>query len=179
MTTFTTEDRIIAEKDGSFTVNVEGGTVLSPPHIVDSGASVMNNKPVAWMLTLPDGTHDWILDGKGCEGYIPLYTHLVNPKYDPETGEPLIDGYPLFSGLPHPVKELTDRIAELEKQLDTRTRELIGASFYEHDYKTLMAKPPLTDKEIEEVAVINLGHSMGLLNWMGFARAILRKAQEK
>ena len=37
MTTFTTEDRIIAEKDGSLTINVEG----SPPHIVDSGASVM------------------------------------------------------------------------------------------------------------------------------------------
>jgi hypothetical protein len=37
----------------------------------------------------------------------------------------------------------------------------------------------LTDEEIEEVAVINLGHSMGLLNWMGFARAILRKAQKK
>lgn len=40
----------------------------------------MNNKsikqePVAWMLTLPDGTHDWVLDGNGCEGYIPLYTH--------------------------------------------------------------------------------------------------------
>jgi hypothetical protein len=35
----------------------------------------MNNEPVAWMLTLPDGTHDWILDGNGCEGYIPLYTH--------------------------------------------------------------------------------------------------------
>ena len=42
MTTFTTEDRIIAEKDGSFTVNVNGGLVTSsPPHIVDSGASVM------------------------------------------------------------------------------------------------------------------------------------------
>jgi hypothetical protein len=42
MTTFTTEDRIIAEKDGSLTVNVNGGLVTSsPPHIVDSGASVM------------------------------------------------------------------------------------------------------------------------------------------
>jgi hypothetical protein len=41
MTTFTTEDRIFAEKDGSFTINVEGGTVTaSPPHIVNSGASV-------------------------------------------------------------------------------------------------------------------------------------------
>ena len=38
----TTEDRIISEKDGSLTVNVNGGLVTSsPPHIVDSGASVM------------------------------------------------------------------------------------------------------------------------------------------
>jgi hypothetical protein len=46
MTTFTTEDRILAEKDGSFTVNVEpipfaGWINTSPPHIVNSGASVM------------------------------------------------------------------------------------------------------------------------------------------
>jgi hypothetical protein len=42
MTTFTTEDRILAEKDGSLTVNVNAGEVTaSPPHIVDSGASVM------------------------------------------------------------------------------------------------------------------------------------------
>ena len=67
----------------------------------------MNNEPVAWMnkiatswvTTTPDEFKD---------EWIPLYTHPVNPKYDPETGEPLIDGYPLFSGLPHPVKELTD-----------------------------------------------------------------------
>ena len=44
----------------------------------------MNNKPVAWMLTLPDGTHDWILDGNGCEGYIPLYTHPVKELTDEE-----------------------------------------------------------------------------------------------
>ncbi|OBQ42591.1 MAG: hypothetical protein AN484_16825 [Aphanizomenon flos-aquae WA102] len=46
MTTFTTEDRILAEKNGSFTVNVEpipfaGWINTSPPHIVNSGASVM------------------------------------------------------------------------------------------------------------------------------------------
>jgi hypothetical protein len=42
MTTFTTEDRILAEKDGSLTVNVNAGEVTaSSPHIVDSGASVM------------------------------------------------------------------------------------------------------------------------------------------
>jgi hypothetical protein len=42
-----------------------------------------------------------------------------------------------------------------------------------------LRKTELTDEEIMEVATINLGHSMGLLNWMGFARAILRKAQGK
>jgi Mg2+ and Co2+ transporter CorA len=43
MTTFTTENRILAEKDGSLTINVNAGEVTaSPPHIVDSGASVMN-----------------------------------------------------------------------------------------------------------------------------------------
>ena len=29
MTTFTTKDRILAEKDGSFTINVEGGIVTT------------------------------------------------------------------------------------------------------------------------------------------------------
>ena len=39
-------------------------------------------------------------------------------KCQPETGEPLIDGYPLFSGLPHPVKELTDEeIGDFEYQI--------------------------------------------------------------
>ena len=64
-----------------------------------------NNEPVAWMDYLEHSdVYDLNVSGRG----IPLYTHPVNPKYDPETGEPLIDGYPLFSGLPHPVKELTD-----------------------------------------------------------------------
>ncbi len=31
------------------------------------------------------------------------------------------------------------KVSELEKKLDTRTKELIGASFYEHDYKTMMS----------------------------------------
>ena len=41
-------------------------------------------------------------------------------KYDPETGEPLIDGYPLFSGLPRPqTKPLSDEeIDEILESLD-------------------------------------------------------------
>jgi hypothetical protein len=96
------------------------------------------NEPVAWM----SNGKEFYVQKNYCPDFIPLYTHPVNPKYDPETGEPLIDGYPLFSGLPHPVKELTD-------------------------------------EEIQEVA-----HGFGVIGWLGditynFARAILRKAQEK
>ena len=118
----------------------------------------MNNEPVAWMLTLPDGTHDWILDGKGCEGYIPLYTHPVNPKYDPETGEPLIDGYPLFSGLPHPVKDKPHPKCDEACMYLCQMREL-------------------TDKEILEICDLGEWHRDEFA--IKFARAILRKASEK
>jgi hypothetical protein len=59
--------------------------------------------------------------------------------------------------------------------------EWYTAQGWQYEYIPLYTHPvkELTDEEIEEVAVINLGHSMGLLNWMGFARAILRKAQEQ
>jgi hypothetical protein len=73
----------------------------------------MNNEPVAHFY--PEGEGCTVYDIKfawkvtGTTEPIPLYTHPANPKYDPETGEPLIDGYPLFSGLPPPpAKTLTD-----------------------------------------------------------------------
>jgi Mg2+/Co2+ transporter CorB len=77
MTTFTTEDRIIAEKDGSFTINVEGGTVKM-------------NEPVAWMLadkkaehirSIMAVQHDFVPEG--CVE-IPLYTHPVKELTDEE-----------------------------------------------------------------------------------------------
>lgn len=40
-------------------------------------------KPVAWMLTLADGTHDWILDGQDCDGYVPLYAFETNNENAP------------------------------------------------------------------------------------------------
>jgi len=83
MTTFTTEDRILAEKDGSLTINVNGGSVTSsPPHIVDSGASVMNNEPVAWMSVDLDGRT--VLATYEFETAIPLYTHPAKTLTDEE-----------------------------------------------------------------------------------------------
>jgi len=71
----------------------------------------MNNEPVAWInqnIDVDNGKPQlaWHKDNFA-EICKPLYTHPANHKYDPETGEPLIDGYPLFSGLP-PLKTLTD-----------------------------------------------------------------------
>jgi hypothetical protein len=79
----------------------------------------MNNEPVAHFYPEGEGctvfSSDFVFKYQGTKEPIPLYTHPANPKYDPETGEPLIDGYPLFSGLP-PAKTLTDEeIAKVAK----------------------------------------------------------------
>ena len=90
----------------------------------------------------------------------------------------------------HPVKELDE---QYEKGFKAGKEEGWKAHKFHHPVKEqdtdcqyckqgcirCDARKQLTDEEIMEVATINLGHSMGLLNWMGFARAILRKANEK
>ena len=83
----TNKDKIIAEKDGSFTVNVNAGSVTSsPPHIVDSGASVMNNEPVAWMVQYK-GKHDFTFYKPVSHDdavVVPLYTHPAKTLTDEE-----------------------------------------------------------------------------------------------
>ena len=145
----------------------------------------MNNEPVAWINRKgKDGEHGYLEWDKDDEAEIntPLYTHPVNPKYDPETGEPLIDGYPLFSGLPHPVKEL-----HLSLQKSKETGELLAVTYTDDEHRiveVLWQRPPvkelaLTDEEILECwnethpAVVCLNAELPL-----FARAILRKAQK-
>ena len=141
----------------------------------------MNNEPVAWMLTLPDGTHDWILDGNGCEGYIPLYTHPVKEQSTNERIEML--------------KEMVEKIANpagwigyyegkpatfLFKQEDVprflKNTDPVGSviPLYAHPVKEL------TDEEIKEV-ISNISYygSIAKNDYVIFARAILRKAQEK
>ena len=77
-------------------------------------------------------------------------------------------GIPVVQGAKM-LRQQADLIRNLQKSL----------GFKNSGYETINLTPSkeLTDEEIMEVATINLGHSMGLLNWMGFARAILRKAQ--
>ena len=75
---------------------------------------------------------------------------------------------------------ISDLLEESANKIESLTRDLIGASLYEHDYKTLMAKPPLTDAEIKEVLHTEFNDCyIEDIDLVKFARAILRKAQEK
>jgi hypothetical protein len=72
-------------------------------------------EPVAWMNESDMGRTDWKVWAHGKPtATMPLYAVLPHPepaqkwKYDPMTGEPLIDGWPLYSGLPKPWQGLTD-----------------------------------------------------------------------
>jgi len=73
------------------------------------------SEPVAWMNEGDIGKTDWKVWAHGKPtATMPLYAVLPHPepaqkwKYDPMTGEPLIDGWPLYSGLPKPWQGLTD-----------------------------------------------------------------------
>jgi hypothetical protein len=68
------------------------------PHIVDSGASVMNNEPVAWGFFDKDGViYDCVTNRDYCgENGKPLYTHpaktLTDEEIDDIGREHLTDG---------------------------------------------------------------------------------------
>jgi thymidine phosphorylase len=136
------------------------------------GTREMNNEPVAHFYPEGEGctvfSSNFVFKYQGTKEPIPLYTHPANPKYDPETGEPLIDGYPLFSGLP-PAKTLTET-------------EDTECQYCKQGCIRCDARKLLTDKEILEVFVENYGDDIFpniQASGIEFARAILRKAQEK
>jgi hypothetical protein len=81
MTTFTTEDRILAEKDGSLTVNVNAGEVT----LVNKD---LTDEPVAWgwydleiKRFFPHWDEDLMENKEGC---VPLYTHPAKTLTDEE-----------------------------------------------------------------------------------------------
>ena len=96
----------------------------------------MNNEPVAWMSEF--GQFIGKVQDEIC--HIPLYTH---PVKELNNGGELVKNATYWKrqhdNLLMKLNTCAVKLSELEKQLDTRTRELIGASFYEHDYKTMMA----------------------------------------
>ena len=78
MTTFTTEDRILAEKDGTLTVNVNAGEVT----LVNKD---LTDEPVAWARE--DGVIAFFekpkVDKQGFK-WFPLYTHPAKTLTDEE-----------------------------------------------------------------------------------------------
>ena len=110
----------------------------------------MNNEPVAWISRLPEGdVYNCAWAEKQNDDDIPLYTH--------------------------PVKEL-----HLSLQKSKQTGELLAVTYTDDEHRiveVLWQRPPvkeLTDEEILEVI-----KERETPSYMNFARAILRKAQEK
>jgi len=120
MTTFTTADReeeykkILAAApnqpgyEDAIPIPFAGwveDVVASPPHIVDSGASVMNNEPVAWMDDFGN-----VFEMKNQFFHIPLYIHPAKEldkqfKKGFEAGKE--EGWKAHK-FHHPSKDLTD-----------------------------------------------------------------------
>ncbi len=112
------------------------------------------NKPVAWMLT------DRVVSSVPIEGAIPLYTHPVKEHFEDEPqGEEL---YEILQSNTHPVKE---KGLPLSSPSPMNQACLTSNDNY------------MTDDEIWAVA--NDYFAVKSHYVTDFARAILRKAQEK
>ena len=145
----------------------------------------MNNKPVAWYKK---ESNDYLIENIGQldfqvqefidAGYIPLYTHPVKEEAEQQSYQEA-DGCPTelavlkrFWRQHNPVKELTDE----------EIRELGRMSRKWQDPYVWLAKrinrplKDLTNKEIQEVITEHEWYGWTLEQ---FAKAILRKAQEK
>ena len=117
----------------------------------------MNNKPVAWMHKPSGAVFNEIIACVEPDDLIPLYTH--------------------------PAKEL-----HLSLQKSKETGELLAVTYTDDEHRiveVLWQKPPaktITDFEIRVVMALDecwVGEDCSIPNMIAFARAILRKAQEK
>jgi hypothetical protein len=110
----------------------------------------MNNEPVAWMKEVEDGT---MYTNYEYLGSIPLYTHPA--KYCPsENNEAYEKGF----------------IDGMAKQRDSRVQQMVEG------YAQMRE---LTDDEIRILINEVPDYNIDIHDLMEFARAILRKAQEK
>ena len=118
----------------------------------------MNNEPVAWGMTWKDGE---------------IYDVISPAQHAKEEGDYTV---PLYL---HPVKEL-----HLSLQKSKQTGELLAVTYTDDEHRiveVLWQRPPvkeLTDEEIKKLAEkhLDMDWQTGVID---FARAILRKAQEK
>jgi hypothetical protein len=130
------------------------------PHIIDTGASVMNNEPVAWMEYIQGEEWEvWFVEPtdlpKG-HTYKPLYTHPEKTLTDAEFDKIFANGKRLG------VLETEDRFRKAMNLTDEELESWI-TEWAKNLYGTLYVEP--TDHQ----------RTMAIK----MARAILRKAQEK
>ena len=124
----------------------------------------MNNEPVAWFEQDPDMKSVWHQADKDASNAIPLYTHPAKTKE-------LLDE----------IKALKEKLMmEEESYMLLDEESLFAKESIKHqkaEIEALKAKT-LTDKEIIEIAK-DCGYANRYELNIKFARAILRKAQEK
>jgi hypothetical protein len=123
----------------------------------------MKNEPVAWMIQAQTW-HEFTFS-------------------EPDMAEVEAEEWSVTPLYTHPAKTLTDRIAELEKE-NKALHELIKQRIERNlELQTLLGKymsqaKTLTDEEIR-IVIDEHWEKTSNVNLFDFARAILRKAQEK
>ena len=142
----------------------------------------MNNEPVAWMENYKGEPNnlDWDKNNLYCEGefhnVVPLYTHPVKDRekdrlrFSDEAFNRWLDESISDSG--HTVYDLVENVCEAWHGWE-------NSQYYTHPVKEL------TDEEITEIyypfslAKYQFNMASPMFDTLGFARAILRKANEK
>ena len=136
----------------------------------------MINEPVAW---IPKGMT--LAKPKDLTDCIPLYTHPAKEHFEDEPQAEEL--HEILQNNTHPAKEL-----HLSLQKSKETGELLAVTYTDDEHRiveVLWKKPPaktLTDFEIRGVLGLDecwIGEDCSIPDMIAFARAILRKAQEK
>ena len=144
----------------------------------------MNNKPVAWMHQNPDYA---ISKHQSLEYNIPLYTHPEQDESFDRTASHMAGEY-----VSYPAKEPTDELNSLKKEnkffkeiLSEMDKQVYNIEFLKQPMQILEngqivpVFKELTDEEVIKVYEDMLGVASAKDSAIDFARAILRKAQQK
>ena len=133
----------------------------------------MNNEPAAWIYERKDGVRflNWKTwkDCETCNGkFIPLYTHPAKTLKDREADRKRFSDEGFNRWLDESISDSGHTVYDLVENVCEAWHGWENSQYY-RPAKTL------TDEEIGEL----IGQYSHYENWEGFAKAILRKAQEK